>query len=218
VAYSSAVAVGNADLKPVRRDVKRNHERIVSSARVLFARSGLEVSVETISRDAGVGIGTLYRHFATKDALIDAVLEDAFQEYLALARDAAELPDAWNGLCRFFERAFELHAANRGLKDAVATRAHGLRGTAAMRRRLRPLLLQLVEGAQEQGTLRQDFTPEDVSLILWAGHGVIDCSDGVAPEIWKRYLGFTFDGMRSKAATPLPCPSLTANETNRAGR
>jgi AcrR family transcriptional regulator len=211
---SSAVAVQ----KPVRRDVQRNHERIVESARILFAASGLDVSVEELSREAGVGIGTLYRHFATKEELIDAVLEDAFQEYLALGRDAAANPDAWSGLCEFLERALALYAANHGLKDVVSTRPQGLRRAAAMRRRLRPLMASVVERAQAQGALRIDVTPEDVSLLLWGGHGVIDCSEGVAPEIWRRYLGLVLDGLRSNGATPLGRPSLTPSQANRAAK
>ncbi|MDX6552772.1 MAG: hypothetical protein QOH74_1260, partial [Gaiellales bacterium] len=68
---------GRGPTKELRRDAQLNRERIVASARALFARDGVEASVEEITRHAGVGMGTLYRHFATKEELIDAVLEDA---------------------------------------------------------------------------------------------------------------------------------------------
>jgi AcrR family transcriptional regulator len=204
--------------KPLRSDARRNHELLVAAARELFATGGVDASVDEITKRAGVGTGTLYRHFATKEELIDAVLDDAFCEYLGLAEAALEDPDAWSGLCAFLERALALHAANHGFKDVVATRAHGLRRAAAMRRRLRPLVTLLVQRAQAQGTLRADFAPEDVSLLLWGGHGVIECSEGVAPQIWRRYLGLVLDGLRTTSPTPLERHPLSASQANRAAK
>ena len=85
-----------------RSDARRNRERLVASARELFAESGVDVSVEEITQHAGVGMGTLYRHFPTKEELIDAVLEDAFAEIIRIARQAAAVEDAWAGLTHFF--------------------------------------------------------------------------------------------------------------------
>jgi len=186
-----------------RSDARRKHAQLVAAARELFATVGVDVSVEEITRRAGVGMGTLYRHFATKEELIDAVLEAAFQEYVAVAELALTRADPWLGFCEFVERALALQARNRGLRDVVATAANDLARMAALRRRLRPLTARLVARAQEHGSLRADFAAEDVSLLLWGGHGVIERSEGIAPEIWRRYLGFVFDGLRSDAATPL---------------
>jgi AcrR family transcriptional regulator len=192
-----------------RSDARRNRERLVSSARELFAQKGIEVSVEEITQHAGVGMGTLYRHFPTKDELIDAVLEDAFAEIVEIARDAAETEDAWAGLTGFFERILALHAANRGIKDIVAARAHGARRAEAMRARIRPLLARTIERAHEQGTLRLDFTIDDLPLVIWTAGRVIELTETAAPGHWRRYLGFLFDGLRPRAATPLPAPALT---------
>ncbi len=186
----------------LRSDAKRNHVQLVAAARELFATAGVEASVEEISKRAGVGIGTLYRHFATKEALIDAVLEDAFREYAELVDAALADPDPWRGFCTFFERALELHAGNRGLKDVAASGEHGLARVAAIRRRLRPLTAQLVDRAQEAGTLRADFTARDVSLVLWGGHGVIERSEGSAQESWRRYLGFVLAGVGTYRSRP----------------
>jgi AcrR family transcriptional regulator len=202
----------------LRSDARRNRERIVSSARVLFAGAGLETSVEDVTRHAGVGMGTLYRHFPTKEELIDAVLEDALAEFLGLAEAALDEPDPWTALATFFERAITMHAANRGLKDVVATRAHGLSRAAAMRRQLRPLLVRLVERAQADGSLRADLSPQDISLLLWGADGVIECGSAVAPDVWRRYLGFMLDGLRSAAATPQKQPPLTRAQVDQATR
>jgi AcrR family transcriptional regulator len=201
-----------------RSDAKRNREQIVAAARMLFARFGVEASVDEITRAAGVGMGTLYRHFPTKEDLVDAVLEDAFAEFLGLASAAVEDSDAWAGLSTFLERALALRAANRGLTDVLATRIHGRERAAAMRRRMRPLLVELVSRAQLQGALRLDFSADDLPLLLWGGDGVIDCATNVSPEIWRRYLGLVLDGLRANAATPLQHPPLSRAQVGRAQR
>src|SRR5436190_18361225 len=113
-----------APTRALRRDAQLNRERIVASARALFAREGVDSPVDEITRRAGVGMGTLYRHFATKDELIDAVLEDAFAELTELAQAAAAEPDAWAGFTGFLEQAIARHAANRGLRDILAGSEH----------------------------------------------------------------------------------------------
>ena len=194
-------------VKTLRSDARRNRERLVASARALFAAHGVDVSVEDIVHHAGLGMGTLYRHFPTKEELVDAVLEDAFAEIVAAAEQAAAEDDAWAGFIGFLERVFEQHAANRGLKDALATRGHGLRRE-AMRARIRPLVRRMIERAQEQGTLRRDFVVEDMPLLFWTTDRVIEETAADAPDYWRRYLGLLLDGLRAEAATPLPEPPL----------
>jgi AcrR family transcriptional regulator len=204
-----------ASTRTLRRDAQRNRERIVASARLLFARDGLEASVEDITRDAGVGMGTLYRHFATKEELIDAVLEESFEELLAVAEAAVAEDDAWAGFTGFLEAALQRYAANRGLKDLLAGSEHGRRRARAMRRRLAPLLGQMIARAQDQGSLRPDFTPQDMPLLFWTSGSVIDATAAVAPDCWRRQLGLTLDGLRAGAATPLPVPALTPAQLER---
>jgi AcrR family transcriptional regulator len=210
---SSAIAE-----RPLRSDARRNRERLVASARELLASEGVDVSVDEITRHAGLGMGTLYRHFPTKDELVDAVLEDAFAELVELAEHAAAADDAWAGLTDFMEQALASHVANRGLKDVLATRGHGARRAQAMRDRIRPLLRKVIERAQAQGTLRADFTAEDLSLVFWAAGRVIERTADIAPEQWRRHLGLLLDGLRAPAATPLPVPALTRRQLARAAR
>ncbi len=204
--------------KTLRRDAQRNRERIVSSARSLFARDGVDVSVDDITREAGVGMGTLYRHFATKEELIDAVLEDAFDDLVQLAEQAVAAEDAWAGFAGFLEQALAQHAANRGLKDVLASHEQGRERAQAMRERIRPLLRQMIERAQGQGTLRADITAEDIPLVFWTGGRVIETTGTVAPDYWRRYLGLLLDGLRAEAATPLPAPPLTRAQLTKAAR
>ncbi len=212
------VSTATLEGKTLRSDARRNRERLVSSAGELFAAEGLDVSVEEITRHAGLGMGTLYRHFPTKEDLIDAVLEDAFAGLLDAAKEAAEAEDAWAGLTSFLERALAEHVGNRGLKDVIAMRAHGRGRVAALRERIRPVLRRLIERAQEQGSLRADFAPEDLPLVFWTADRVIEATAGVSPDFWRRYLALLLDGLRAEAATPLPHPPLTRAELDRVTR
>src|SRR5438094_1405887 len=137
-----------------RSDARRNRERPVSAARELFASAGVDVSVREVARHAGVGVGTLYRHFPAREDLVDAVLQDAFDELVASAEAALAEQDPWTGFTRFIEEALVSHARNRGLKDVFETQTRGRERAAEMRRRIRPLLTRLVARAHEDGTLR----------------------------------------------------------------
>ncbi|HET7428160.1 MAG TPA: TetR family transcriptional regulator [Gaiellales bacterium] len=204
--------------RTLRSDASRNRERIVASARRLFAARGADVSVDEIRRDAGVGMGTLYRHFATKDELLDAVLEDAYGEWAQALQHALAEPDAWRGFCEYLEQALALHVANRALKGVVAGRDGARPRAEAMRARLRPLLRELIERAQRQGSLREDFAPEDMPMVFWSCDRVIDATADTSPEIWRRHLGILLDGLRAEAATPLPVAPLTRAQLTRIAR
>jgi AcrR family transcriptional regulator len=199
-----------------RSDAKRNRARLVASARELFAARGVDVSTRDVARHAGVGVGTLYRHFPERADLVDAVLAESFEELIALAEASLAHGDAWLGFTRFVEEALVLHGRNRGLKD-VETNEHGRTRAQEMRRRLRPLVAQLVARAQEHGELRSDFTPQDIALLFWGSDRVIELAGDVAPELWRRQLAFVFDGLRSRNAAPLPAPALTDAQLRRVG-
>ena len=201
--------------RPLRRDAQRNRDLILAAAREAFAAEGLDVPVEDIARRAGVGMGTLYRRFPSKEDLVDAVLVDAFEQYAEAAEAALAADDAWAGFCAFLEQALALHAENRGLKDVVATHERGRERATAMRARVRPVLRRLIDRAHEQGSLRADFTPEDIPLLFWTGGRVVEATSSVAPELWRRFLGLMLDGLRASSATPLPRPPLTRTQLDR---
>jgi AcrR family transcriptional regulator len=212
------VAVASTRQKQLRRDARQNRERILAAARTLLARDGVDASVEEITREAGVGMGTLYRHFPTKGELFDAVLGDAFTEIVRFAEQAVAEEDAWLGFTGFLGQALAQHALNRGLKDVLATSELGRERAEAMRARMRPLLRELIERAQAQGTLRPDFTAEDVPMVFWTGGRVIEATQAVAPDYWRRFLGLFLDGLRASAATPLARPPLTRVQLARAAK
>jgi AcrR family transcriptional regulator len=201
-----------------RSDARRNRERIVAAARDLFASHGVDVPTREVASRAGVGVGTLYRHFPARDDLVDAVLEEEFEELIALAESALAEDDAWRGFTRFVEEALQRHACNRGLKDVVETHVHGRQRATAMRSRIRELAARLVARAQEDGALRRDFTPQDIAPIFWACDRVSELAGEVAPDVWRRHLGFVLDGLRSERPTPLAQAPLTQAQLVRVGR
>lgn len=182
----------------LRQDAQRNRDRILAAARALLARDGLDVPVEEITRAAGVGMGTLYRHFPTKEALVDAILEEAVENYLGFAEEGVAATEPWVGLTGFLERTLELHVENRCLMDVFASE-HARARVEEARARVRPLLGQLVERAQADGSLRPDVTEDDVPPLLWAAGRVIEMTEDDRPGYWRRHLALVLDGLRAGA-------------------
>ncbi len=200
----------------LRRDAQANRERILRAAAAAFAENGLEASVEEIAARAGVGIGTLYRRFPSKAALVDAIFEDQLEELARIASEALEEGDAWAGLCGFLEQAVSLQAKSRGFCEIVAVHLRDENLLAKARARVRPLLVQLIERSQAAGALRGDVVYEDISVLLWTSGRVVDATRQVAPEFWRRHLALALDGLRSCAAPPLPHPPLTPGQHEKA--
>ncbi len=185
-----------------RSDARRNHELLVVAAREVFAERGLEASLEEIARRAGLGIGTLYRHFATREALVEAIFEGRIDELVALGEAAEAEPDAWLAVVLVLERTLELQAGDRVLKDVLMRYPPGEGRLASAREELRAVFERTLVRAQEQGTLRADFALPDLALALWSFGPLIDATAEVAPNAWRRHLHWLLDGLRAAAATP----------------
>lgn len=201
---------------PRRRDAQRNRERILAATRAAFQERGLDVGVDEIARRAGVGVGTLYRHFPTKDALVDAILEVRFQELSAAAGEALEEPDPWTGFGRFLHRAAELQAADRGFKDALSARRRNEPIVKQARAGLRRAIGRLVERAQQAGALRDDVVAEDVLAMLWATGRVVERAADAAPAQVGRFVTVLLDGLRAGDTTAMPGPPMTTRQFGRA--
>src|ERR671937_2958692 len=103
-------------VRPLRRDAERNRRRILEAAAEAFAERGLGITMDDIADHAGVGVGTVYRRFPDRELLIDALFEDVLVGMVALAEEALEIEDPWEGFVYFLEHALEKQTANRGLK------------------------------------------------------------------------------------------------------
>lgn len=196
--------------RPLRRDALENRARILEAARGAFAELGIDASVEEIASRAGVGIGTLYRRFPTKDALVDAIFEGHLDELAAAATSAADAGDGWDGLVEYLTFVVHRQATDRGLTDIVGTQLRTEERVAQARSRLRPLVQSLIDRAQASGRLRGDVVYEDISVLLWTTGRVADATRDTAPLFWQRHLALVVDGLRAAGASQLPQPPLTA--------
>lgn len=175
----------------LRSDARQNRETLLAATSELFAEQGVDVSAREIAARAGVGVGTLYRHFPARDDLVDAVLAEAFGAYLAAAERALDAGDGWTGFAGYLEAALAISIENRALLTVVHGHATGRERVDALRRRLRPLIRRLVERAQAEGALRTDFRVEDVALALAAG-APLEAGER------RRHLRFFLDGLRTR--------------------
>jgi AcrR family transcriptional regulator len=180
--------------KPLRADVVRNRQRLLAAAHDLFAEAGPDVSRESVAKRAGVGIGTVYRHFPTHDDLVEAV----YRNEVAQLCDAADAllrehpPDA--ALEAWMDRFVDYLATKRGMSAALQSAfGSGSEVFADTRRQILEALAKLLEASAAAGTVRADVDAEDV---LGAMSGIWRISD---PERARRALTLVMDGLRHRA-------------------
>jgi AcrR family transcriptional regulator len=198
-----------AELRPLRADAARNKARVLDAARTAFAELGLDVGVEEIARRAGVGKGTLYRRFPTKDALVRAIFEDLLDEVDVLVAEAEAVDDPWDAFARYVAATAELQISNQGFFDVVNQRLGAVVLSPDQRTRALAGTARLLRRAQEAGVVRADLEPEDVQIMLrMVGAATRPAFDGTPMhERWPRYLALLLDGLRPEAAKPLPTES-----------
>ena len=206
--------------RPLRRDAERNRQRILSAASEVFTECGLEVSLDEVARHAGVGVGTVYRRFGTKEDLVAALFEDRVDAVACLAERAIEEPDPWTGLVRFMEQAAEMLAGDLGLRQMLMFATYGQDHVAYARQRNAPLVERLLERAQAAGQVRADLRPTDIPFIVFVLTEASVLARQARPDIWRRYLALVIDGMRPvrEGLTPLPVPALLPDEMEKSMR
>jgi AcrR family transcriptional regulator len=152
-----------------------------------------------------VGVGTVYRRFPDKDALIEALFEEKIERVVALADAALEIEDPGEGFFTFMRGMCRMQAEDRGFKDALLGRDRGRERVAAARGRIAPRAMKLLARAQEAGAVRSDLGPFDVPMLHLCVGLIADRTRDVAPAYWERLLAILLDGLSADgAATPLP--------------
>ena len=201
-------------VRPLRRDAARNRQRVLKAASEVFSERGLDVSLDEVARHAGVGVGTVYRRFGTKEDLVEALFVERIDAVAALAAEAATAPDPWSGLVGFLEQAAETLAGDSGLRQLLKFAIYGGDKTWYARQRMAPRVTGLVERVQAAGQLRSDLRPTDIPFILFMLAEAAQFARGVRPDIWRRYLTLVLDGLRPEreGVTPLPVRALRPDE------
>ncbi|MEU6357464.1 helix-turn-helix domain-containing protein [Streptomyces sp. NPDC047072] len=195
-----------------RRDARRNRELLVEAAHEVFTEQGLEAPLDVIARRAGIGNATLYRHFPTRAALVDAVFRDLLTGTIEAGERARAAADPWAGLVGYLEAVFAVLATDRGTNDLMTTHLEGVDSLQAVHAHNRETVELLLRRGRERGSVRADVTTEDVLFALAAlGRAVPALATAVAPEAWRRPLALLLDGLRP-APEPLPSPALTADQ------
>jgi AcrR family transcriptional regulator len=198
--------------RPLRADAERNRRKLLDSARELFAAKGLAVGLDEIARHAGVGVGTAYRRFPDKEALITELFEDRIEEVARRADEALAMDDPWEAFCFFFRANARMFAEDRAMKEVVLATDAGDDRIARMRARVKPRVGKLVVRAQEAGALREDLAPLDVPMINAMVGLLADAARDTRPDLWERASQLILDGLAAKRDAPTPLPVRPLDE------
>jgi AcrR family transcriptional regulator len=185
-----------ADARPLRADARRNRERVLAAARELFARQGPDVQMEDIAQRAGVGVGTLYRRFPTKEALLSAIVFERFQGFLEIARECREIADPLQALHTLMLRQCEQTEHDAGFQLA-AMRFSDLKwdGSAELINELNDVTEEIIDRAVAAGVVRGDLRFGDLAMLLCGVASTMYFKPGVGPD-WRRHLAIVVDGLR----------------------
>jgi AcrR family transcriptional regulator len=197
--------------RPLRRDAERNRQRILVAASALFAERGLNVTLDDVAHRADVGVGTVYRRFPDKDHLIGALFDEQIAKVMQLASEALKTEDPWLGISQFLDRNLELQANDRGLRELMRGTTHAMALGRSARGQIGPVIAALVARAQASGQLRADVGAVDIALVQIMVGAIMDSTEAVNAQLWRRTLAIALDGLRatdSPADLPGTPPTL----------
>jgi len=202
----------DSQARPLRADAERNRRRLLDAAAEVFAEHGLEASVSEIARRAGVGQGTVFRRFPSKERLIAAIIVDRLGELVAAGEEQLHADRPAEGLRGLVLAGAELQAKDRGFFEGIAGVGLEDEEVQAQHHALIDVTRRLVQRAQEAGEIRDDITAEDVVLLQGAiCQGAAPLAE-VDPQLWRRYLDLVFDALRPKGASALSHPAPTPEQ------
>src|SRR3954451_19049097 len=181
-----------------RSDARRNRKRVIKAARECMAHDGLDAQMEEIARRAKVGVGTVYRHFKTKDDLVDALAAERFERLRDLAHEALATDDPWHAFEQFMRASARIQTDDRALSEVLTSRPDTMR-RAAEAVDILGLVGEILGRAQAAGVVREDAHAHDVPMIMCALAGTFR-NPHADPD---RYIGITLDGLRPRGATEL---------------
>ena len=183
--------------RPLRADAARNRDKLLVAAAQLYSERGLDVPMEHIARRAEVSIGTLYAHFPTREAFLEAIFPERLAALDRLAEQAKAEPDPWRAFVGYLEALYALHAKDRGLNDVLARQLPPTKGVVEACHRGAAHLDELIHRAQTSGHLRADFTLTDMATLTRAMAQVIRDATEATPDEWRRFLSIYITGLHT---------------------
>jgi AcrR family transcriptional regulator len=192
---SSSASSWHPAPRPLRADARRNRDAVLAAAAAAFSAQGVDASLEDIAREAGVGVGTLYRHFPTREALVFGVYSREVELLADSARQyAAELPPA-EALREWMRRFVQYAATKRGLIDMLRVMMRDESEVFdQIKEQIRQAATTLLDAAARSGDIRTDMTAEDLTRSMG---GICMASDPSAgPECASRLVDLVYDGLR----------------------
>jgi AcrR family transcriptional regulator len=188
-----------------RADAQRNRDLLLEAAAAEFAARGVDATASGIAARAGVAKGTLFRHFATKSDLVDAILIDRMAQVRAIADEvAATRPPGLAAVYELMSRGAELIAADRSFFDAAMAHVGPSEERDRAKLALEAALDSLVDAARAAGEIRSDVRGVDLAMLMMAATNTTAPERERNPELWRRYLALMLDGLRPGETTPLP--------------
>ncbi|MFF0771894.1 TetR/AcrR family transcriptional regulator [Nonomuraea wenchangensis] len=196
----------------LRADAERNRDRILCAARRLYAAEGLDVSMASVAREAGVGKATLSRRFPTRDDLITAVFTDRMDAYAGAVAVALADPDPWHGFAAYIQAVCAMQAADRGFATVLTMSFPTAKALEKRRAEAYHGFLELIARAKATGHLREDFADQDMIILLMANAGVVAATADAAPNAWRRLVGhmlraYSTPGAELPPLEPPPTPT-----------
>jgi AcrR family transcriptional regulator len=183
--------------RPLRADARRNRERILESARKVFAEYGADAQIDDVARQAGVGVGTVYRHFETKETLLVELLREKFRLFAARSREALEQDgEPFEVLEDLLRRNAKTTASDAAVQHALAGAGEKIWMQAqAEQQELAAVTGELIARARRAGTIRQDVEANDIAMLMCGLCSTMGAKPGFD---WRRHLDLVIDMLRAR--------------------
>jgi AcrR family transcriptional regulator len=190
--------------RPLRADARRNRERVLTAAAVVFSEHGRDAQMDDVASRAGVGVGTVYRHFPTKEALMEALAVDRFEKVLAAAKAALERDDPWDAFVEAVWQGAELLSSDRAFTEIVGELQGPMPLSDEFLTTMNDTWGEILSRAKACGALRADVVLDDIPMVM-CGVGFATRKPHCCPEAWRRHVAILIDGLRASSASgPLP--------------
>jgi AcrR family transcriptional regulator len=187
--------------KPLRADARRNREKVLAAARRVFSEQGVDAQMDDVARRADVGVGTVYRHFPTKEALLHALTDELFDVIAAHARALLEHDDPWEAFKEALWFGAQKTAGDRAFSEILAAQ----RGTQVPescpgKDDLIVTVGELMRRCQASGVVRADAVIDDIPLVM-CGIGSASAMPHPTHDAWRRHMQIVLDGLRAEAVS-----------------